>query len=301
MISSTKVLSREYLTEFLDAYEYDPAAKVALLEALDTLLSCDSAKEKINALLAEYVDENFDYSGCYERAKPVFKEAGIGEYPGAFIFVAHLSSTMRQLYAVRGIPDSVWFDSMRDLKYKTKECILVKKEWGIFATSWYAGFFRLRTYALGRLQYEKRKFETNFTIDGIELTPETPVLYIHIPRSEEPLTPESAHKSYALAKEFFKDRYFGGGPCIICCSSWLLYPEHENMLKPESNICHFINDFTRVLSRETTDYSYVWRLFDTAFDGDPDVLPADTTLRRAYIDRLKKGLPLGSALGVFVI
>ena len=301
MIPSTKVLSREYLTAFLDAYEYEADAKEALLSALDKLMSNNAAKEKMNAILAEYVDDNFDYSGCFSKAKAVLKEAEVGEYPGTFIFVAHLSSTMRQLYAERGIPDSIWFDTMRDLKYKAKECLLVKKQWGTFVGFWYAGFFRLKIYALGRLQFDQRKFETNFTVDGIDITTETPVLYIHIPRSEEPLTPESAHKAYEMAKEFFKEKYFGGGPCIFCCSSWLLYPEHKNMLKPEANICRFMDDFTTVISRETTDFAYTWRLFDTEYTGDPDALPADTTLRRAYIERMKKGLPLGSALGVFII
>ena len=293
---------RDYLTRFLTDFEYDPADAAFLLSAYDKLTAHDEARELFGQAVAAYeADINCDYNALTAQVKKASRLVGVHNHTADLLLFICLSRHLQKLYAERGIPDSIWFDTMRDLKYKAKECLLVKKQWGTFVGFWYAGFFRLKIYALGRLQFDQRKFETNFTVDGIDITTETPVLYIHIPRSEEPLTPESAHKAYEMAKEFFKEKYFGGGPCIFCCSSWLLYPEHKNMLKPEANICRFMDDFTTVISRETTDFAYTWRLFDTEYTGDPDALPADTTLRRAYIERMKKGLPLGSALGVFII
>ena len=36
------------------------------------------------------------------------------------------------------------------------------------------------------------------------------------------------------------------------------------------------------------------------YDGNPDALPEDTSLRRAYVQRLKENKPLGVALGVWL-
>ena len=301
MIRSTKKLSVEYFTEFMDAFGYAEEAKEQLTASLKSLIACDDTRVGIDEILEEYRDESFNYNDALKRARNLFPKADVGDYPGCFIFIAHLASTLRELYKEKGIPDSIWFDSMCDLKYKAKECILVKKHWGTFVSSWYSVFFNMSTFALGRLQFQKRLFDAEFTLDGVELKPDTPALYVHIPRTETPLAPDEVHKSYAMAKEFFKDSYFKGAPCVICCSSWLLFPEHENILKPESNIRRFMSDFTRVRSGETADYTFTWRLFDTEYNGNPDELPADSSLRRAYIERMKQGLPLGSALGVFIM
>ena len=36
------------------------------------------------------------------------------------------------------------------------------------------------------------------------------------------------------------------------------------------------------------------------YKGDPSALPQDTSLRRAYADRIRENKPLGVALGVWV-
>ena len=51
---------------------------------------------------------------------------------------------------------------------------------------------------------------------------------------------------------------------------------------------------------EDRTYSDVWRLFDKEYDGDPNALPQDTSLRRAYVQRIKNNEPLGIALGVWL-
>ena len=55
-----------------------------------------------------------------------------------------------------------------------------------------------------------------------------------------------------------------------------------------------------VRSGEYQNYSEVWRLFDCLYDGNPDNLPADTSLRRAYIERIKSGKLIGHGTGVIV-
>jgi hypothetical protein len=71
------------------------------------------------------------------------------------------------------------------------------------------------------------------------------------------------------------------------------------MLKPTSNILKFMKMFTIIDSGNYPDYNQLWRLFDKYYTGNPDDLPADSSLRREYIAMLKRGEPNGWGRGVF--
>lgn len=43
----------------------------------------------------------------------------------------------------------------------------------------------------------------------------------------------------------------------------------------------------------------LWRLFDRMYTGDPGTLAYDTSLRKAYVDRLRMGGKTGWGYGVF--
>jgi hypothetical protein len=103
-----------------------------------------------------------------------------------------------------------------------------------------------------------------------------------------------------MAKEFFSDTFVGKRTLFVC-SSWLLWREHLNMLNEGSNIRAFIGDFTIIKEKTYPDYTEIWRLFDVEYDGDPDHLPADSSLRRKYVEHIKSGKPTGSAKGVFFL
>ena len=228
MIRSTKELSVEYLTEFLDAYEYGEDAKCAIINDLKALIACKSAKEKINAVLEAYTDESFPFVEYLDDVKPYFAEAGVGEYEGNLIFIAHLASTMRKLYAKHGVDDDIWFDTMRDLKYKAYECILIHKVWGTFVPTWYRHFFAVRIFAFGRLQFEEKAFGRCATVKGIEMNESTPVLSVHIPTTGTPLSRESFSESYKRALKFFK--VFNSSkrwPNIGRCPGGSSFPMHQ--------------------------------------------------------------------------
>ena len=72
------------------------------------------------------------------------------------------------------------------------------------------------------------------------------------------------------------------------------------MLKSDSNILAFMNDYTLVASGEYGSYGEVWRLFDKNYDGDPSHLPTDSSLRRAYVDIISRGERTGWGKGVFI-
>ena len=91
-----------------------------------------------------------------------------------------------------------------------------------------------------------------------------------------------------------------GDAIVFVCNSWLLFKRHEELLREGANLRHFIKDYELVSSGEYKDYSEVWRLFDTMYNGDADLLPADTSLRRAYVDLIKRGEPTGWGRGIMI-
>ena len=101
----------------------------------------------------------------------------------------------------------------------------------------------------------------------------------------------SPRDSYNLAR-----KYFGSYPIIG--DSWLLYPENKKMLPENSNIVHFIDDFNIVSVNETRDYSELFHVFGRISDYSYQNLPQDTSLQRAYAERIKKNLPVGSGIGI---
>jgi hypothetical protein len=72
------------------------------------------------------------------------------------------------------------------------------------------------------------------------------------------------------------------------------------MLPPNANIRRFMEDYTLIQRGEYEDYSQLWRLFDCQYTGNPDDLPADSSLRRAYIELIRRGEKTGFGLGVYL-
>ena len=72
------------------------------------------------------------------------------------------------------------------------------------------------------------------------------------------------------------------------------------MLSETSNIRYFISDYELMSHGEYKDYSETWRLFDTMYSGDIECLPADTSLRRAYVKLIKRGEHTGWGKGIFI-
>jgi hypothetical protein len=188
---------------------------------------------------------------------------------------------------------------MADLKYKLDECLLVYGIVGSFVAKWFVGFFNLTRFGIGRLQFEVIPFRDNYNKNGIVLTPDSKVINIHIPRSNEPLTEEVCMESYREAKAFFKSE-IEMDPCPFVCDSYLLYSENEKFLPPQTNTYRFFKSFEILSARPDKERSNLWRIFDT-FEKNIDRLPADTTMRRAYIEHLKKGGKLGRGRGILFI
>jgi hypothetical protein len=166
---------------------------------------------------------------------------------------------------------------------------------GFFSALWFEGFYNLSRFALGRLQYEIVPFGKYAKEDYGDITLDTKVLNVHIPRSGLPLSPESVDYSLSLAREFYKNE-LGEKPAFIC-ASWLLDPQNLTILPEKSNIHKFVKRFNIIRSGIYKENTNLWRLFDTD-EQNPDRLPTDTSARRAFVKHLKEGGKMGWGFGI---
>jgi len=289
---------REYLQAFLQEFSYPQECTESLL--------CDYEKIKtsaeFSALVSEYDEKGTacDIEGALKMLPTIAEQVGVHAYSAVMLYYLCLTKRWKALCLEKGIDESIWKNSAKDLLYKALECKAVHGIWGTFVGYWFIRFFRLERFALGRLQFEWKPLGYAYSKNGVCFDENTTVLNVHIPRSGEPMLPESVHTSYAWAKSFFKE-YFGLDIPAFICDSWLLFPKHREMLKEGSNIAAFMADYEIVESGEWETYADLWRLFDCKVDGEPmEALPQDSSLRREYVALMRRGEKSGYGKGIYV-
>jgi len=296
----TRDKRKEYLLDFLREYGYPDEEKTILEERYDALFSKQEVLglfEEMRTRFLQAPDEKYTY--WIKESERLAEKYGVSPYTLHLLLLILLSESSKEIYAERRVPPEMWHDNMRDLKYVNDTCILLKGVYGINCPEWYRRFFAATRFTFGKLQFETDRLGKEYEKDGMRLHPDDKVIYIHIPRTGERLMPEDVDASCAAASAFFRER-FGMRNTIFACHSWLLYPENKKMLSEKSNLHSFISRFEIIDVVEDPDYKEIWRLFDMEYKGDPSALPQDTSLRRAYADRIRENKPLGVALGVWV-
>ena len=293
------MLLKSYLEDFFNRFDYCREDAIVLLSTYDKIVENHETdamwKEAIN-LYNESI--NCDYEKILELADEAAKCLYLQEYTVELLIFICLSYRTEKIYELQGIDKQIFYDSMLDLKYKLEECKLVKGIVGSFVAKWFVGFFDLSRFALGRLQFEIIKFGEHYEHNGKILTPESKVINVHIPRTLTPLDEKSCDVAFEKAKAYFEGEI--GDVCAFVCHSWLLYPENKNILPQHSNIYRFMLRFDVIKSEVDKERNDLWRLFDTD-EKNFNKLPADTSVRRAYIEHLKKGGKTGSGFGVFFL
>ena len=141
--------------------------------------------------------------------------------------------------------------------------------------------------------------EKQYEKNGLILPAGSRVIKVHIPRTGGRLDAENRKRSYAMAAKFFAERY-SLDPVVFYCSSWLLFPKHEEIMKEGSNLLAFIRDYDVFEAGEYADYKEIWRLFDMDYTEDHSKLPADTSLRREYIKMMERGEKTGWGKGIYL-
>ncbi len=288
------IVIKENAKQMMQKLDFPINAQQELLSTLDVLLNSHEFLE----IVYRYKKENFDYSKMLEDTKNLALKHSVCEYTAYILMLICMTPELHKKYTQKYIDDEIFYATIADLKYKLEECRLVHGKCGTFVPGWYKGFFEMKIFALGRLQFEINHTWFECDVDGVHIPKGTKALSVHIPRTGTKLDHSLVLDSYNMAKEFFKDEFDDN--VIFICNSWLLYPWNREVLKEGSNLAQFYDDFTIVRSGEYANYSEAWRLFDCLYDGNPDNLPNDTSLRRAYIKRIKNKQPIGHGTGVIV-
>ena len=293
---------REYVVNFLNDFDYPEEAKKELIEAYDILVSDEFCKAELDAIMKLYeADIKFDYGIIFKKTPEMEKKCGVHHYKTELIVFILFSKHLKSLYKAENIDESIWFNSMLDLKYKLLECKAVKNMWGSFVAWWFPGFFQLNRFALGRLQFETNAYDqADYTKDGKTVKKGDTVIGVHIPRTLTPLDKPSYDAAFDMAREFFKDK-MGGAPMAFTCCSWLLYPDNIDILPEKSNVRKFMLEFDIInkFDDKPGEYADMWRLFDMDYTGNFDDYPEDSSLRRAFKAHLKNGGKTGEGYGIF--
>ena len=288
---------RNYLLNLFNDGNYEKADIDCLVSTYDKTVANPEAKKLLDEIIELYeANIHLDYYNeiIVKRAQKIAEIINVHSYTTELVAFACMSKHLKKLYDEQGIDEQIFKDSMLDLKWKLEECKAVKGICGSFVAWWFPGFFDMTRFALGRLQFEVVKFGHSYNKNGISLTPDSKVVNVHIPRTGTPMDKESCDKAYAQAREFFKAEV--GDNCHFICHSWLLYPENLDILPTHTNVYRFASEFD-IFESGVTDGEDLWRLFDTD-EKDPDKLPTNSSLRRNYVEHLKKGGKVGWGLGV---
>ena len=297
---------RDFIINFCKEYDYPADACSSLVSNYDKLMSKESVRDVFDKYLEEY--EKNDRTNFGEFIVLAAKAGNEVEMDGRvtqFLCFVCAAKHLKVMYEKRGLPADVYHDTLRDLRYKLMECYKMHGVWGSFVASWFYGAFVLERFEIGRLQYEfSTHFAGNGTLNlcGLELTPETPIINLHIP-SSGPLTQKSVDDSLSRAYKFMSEYYphfIRDGKMVVECGSWLLYPKHYEFLPEGSNILRFMDNFDIVHSWEDDGFGDCWRIFNVDWNGDASALPRKSSLQRAYADWLTAGNKAGEGHGVLV-
>ena len=251
--------------EIMEKLSFTKNVQNELVTYLNVFLESPNFTDIVNS----YDDINFDFIKSINDIKELAAENNICEYSAYMILFLCMAPKLHNRYKQKGIPDEIFYNTILDLKI----------------------------FALGRLQFEINNTWFDCIVNGKQISKNTKVLSVHIPRTGLPLIHDQVIQSYKMAQKFFKDEF--QDDIIFICNSWLLYPWNRTVYKNGSNLAQFYDDFTIVSSGEYNNYDELWRLFDCKIN-DLNNLPNDTSLRRAFINRMINQEPIGHGTGVLL-
>lgn len=298
-------MNKNYIENICAELEFPMEAKAEMLSAWEKVEKEPEALKIWQRWLIEYEKAGYgkeetavpmDFKAALTDIDIAAQKADIHKYTAELLFFLCLTRQLKQFYKERNIDLKIWHDSCMDLHWKLMECHKVYGIWGSFVAWWFPGFFELKLFALGRLQFELIDFPEEYErLGGSRPEGMTKAINVHIPSCGK-LDMEDCHVSYREAAVFFADA-FPDGKVAFVCDSWLLFPPHKEMLGEESGIVKFMTEYDIYLTKDSDDD--LWRIFNCADISDLSELPEDTSMQRAYKNWLLAGKKAGIGEGIF--
>lgn len=297
----------DFIVDFMKRYNYPETAVKEFIRLENRLDEEKTFGDEMDELQKKYLsDTAVDLGEFIKEVEKLAQKKNENKYTLDFIFILNCTPWLYNEYRKKNIPEHIFYDTMNDMKCKLIECMDCKSVPGTFVGDWFGGFFEMRRFAFGRFQYEIIKDYDCHGMDGYKtksgfvLKKGMTVINFHIPSSGISLTDEVRMDSYKKAYEHYK-YLFPDGNVVFRCESWLLYPGHKEFLPEKSNILKFMDDFDIFIYKSHKEFTSAWRVFGKYADMPLELWPEDTSLRKAYVDRLKSGGDVpGWGEGVFV-
>ena len=209
-----------------------------------------------------------------------------------YLYIA-LAKDSFDFFVSHGFDEDLFFDTFESI---SRSCICYRRDFGtdgIYDYLWLSGHLCANVIRLGSFEYQNGVFGFDKSVCVAEKTINkgNMAVFLHVPFNTD-FSFEARHNSYKKAYSIFGENF-------LVCDSWLLYPANAQSLADNSNICSFAKDFE--LFHVDNDFCYedLYRIFGVNSDlKNIDDLTDNTCLQKLYIERLRKGLPSGSGVGI---
>lgn len=300
------MVGKAYLNQFLGSFSYPADAKNTLLCAYDSISADASLRARFDEAEEKLLDAALEREAYLSPLSGMAQAVGAAPQTIPLLCMISASETLMEQYIHQGIPMEIFRETMLDLHTKAMECRKMDGVYGVYGEGtplWLVNYFRMQRFALGRLQYEIGSLKAEAcTVGGLTLRKGDPVLCCHIPSNGKPFDAQTRLASYKAAFDFYApqlaERYHGCVP--ITCDSWLLFPDHADMLGERSNIAGFMKEFKPLREDRMKTHTNLWRIFWNGDTNHPETLPENTGLERAYKQRLLSGGDVGFGYGIFL-
>lgn len=252
--------------------------------------------DRLEVLARETVTQSLPFLDSCHKVRTLIPEMDPNTID--LMFILECTGYLLEKYQAVGIPEELFYTAMQDIRCKTAECLCVRKIFGTFVAHWYHGFFAMTRFAFGRLQFDViHHTGESLTICRHTVGEGDLVLNCHIP-SLGPLHHDACLDSYRSAYAFFSQK-LKARKLVVRCNSWMLMPDYMPIFQKNApNIYRFAQDFVILQQKETATFTDGWRIFgvDVA-DRNPADLPADTRLRRGFLEHMSSGGKFGNGIG----
>ena len=292
-------MRKAYLESILKNYAFPEEAAETFRKAYAVIAANETADKLMETHLKRYENgEDMVITPVLADLKACAEAAGISEFTVDFVFYLLATEQLHKLYRQRQYPEDLFDGCIGDLLCKLIECKKLKDVWGTCTGPWHWGFFALRIFPLGRLQFETGAWPDRYgAYEGVRtMKPETPMVYTHIP-SSGPLHVEDCIASFKRVYAMFPERRIDGILPIVC-HSWLLDPAFREILPEQSHIRQFNELYTIVFSDPSPTFNNAWRVFYRDAEKPVNEWAEDTSLKRTIKQYLLAGNVMQTGFGI---
>ncbi len=285
----------------MEKQDYPQEGREVVLRAEEKIASNPEANKIYESMYRAYWKRKKNFGEFQDKVKALAELIDEHVYTVNFVLILNCTKPLLAEYKKQGISEDIYWNSILDLKSKFIEGKENYDVWGTFVPGWFIGFFNLTRFGIGRFQYEFGEFCTEYYNEhGVEIKEDDFCLGMHIPSHQGSLSEDVRMESYKKAYEFFKDK-FPNKPMIVCCHSWLLYPDNINIFPQGSKASEFLLDYEPLDITRTYDFGDLWRIFGCQYIGKPiSELPRDTSMRRAFAQWFEQGKKAGNASSILI-